>query len=57
MGAKKFGLGLDLTKAQNYQQESLEKTEQIIQKAKESQQVEGTQLQINIANVAKLREI
>ena len=56
---KKIGLGLDLTKATNYQQESLQKSEQIIQKAKQIEQENssGPQLQINIANISKLREI
>eukprot|EP00347_Sterkiella_histriomuscorum_P011735 403371304 len=59
-----LGLGLDLSKAQSYQQENLAKNEQIISKAKQASNFQDTQaatdapqLSINIANISKLREI
>lgn len=56
---KMMGLGLDLSKAKTYQQESLEKNEQIIQRAKESAvaQPEGPSLSINITNIAKVHDV
>ncbi len=59
-----LGLGLDLTKAKAIQQETLEKNESIIQKAKENsnlnQQInisEGPSLSINIGNLGKVTEV
>lgn len=56
-----MGFGLDLSKAKTIQQETLEKNEQIIQRAKENvmatQQQEGASLSINIQNLAKVKEV
>jgi hypothetical protein len=52
-----MGFGLDLSKARTIQQETLEKNEQIIQRAKENVQAEGASLTINIANIAKIKEV
>ena len=53
-----MGLGLDLTKAKDYQQERLAVNEQIIKQAKEDTEASGAaKLSINISNVNSVREL
>ncbi len=54
----KVGLGLDLTKAKNFQQENMEKNQQIIKKAQENAaQQEGARISIDIRNSNQVREL